>query len=189
MAANKTNRKLEATKPEEAAALIDTLTDPLETITSAAERCGLPKPAAQVLARRLRGEYKPLADELRNLKTPGFIALIEEKAAQILGSMDEFDFNTATLRDKATAFGILIDKRQLLSGEPTQVISVQERQSLSDLIPALAEEFERRNMTVDLTPGGDGVLRPRAEPSKEAYVRKKGKTPHNAVMLSSFKDR
>ena len=42
----------------------------------------------------------------------------------------------------------LIEKRQLLKGEPTQIISVDERKTLNQLLPLLIVEAQRRNVEI-----------------------------------------
>ena len=48
------------------------------------------------------------------------------------------------LRDILVGWGILIDKFQLLSGQPTQIFGQSEHKSLDELSGALLKEVERR---------------------------------------------
>jgi hypothetical protein len=46
--------------------------------------------------------------------------------------------------------GVMIEKRNLLRGEPTAIISDHERKKLHELLPALLEEAKRRGaVTLD----------------------------------------
>ena len=45
--------------------------------------------------------------------------------------------------------GILLEKRQLLSGEPTHILSTEDRMSLNKLAPALEAEFRRRGFLAE----------------------------------------
>jgi hypothetical protein len=43
----------------------------------------------------------------------------------------------------------MIEKRQLLRGEPTQIISDAERKKLHELLPLAIAEAQRRGLTLD----------------------------------------
>ena len=66
-------------------------------------------------------------------------------------------WNRASARDLAAISALMIDKRQLLRGEPTQVIKIQDIRKLDEMAKVLHDEMERRGMLVDVTPEkGDG---------------------------------
>ncbi len=61
-------------------------------------------------------------------------------------------WNRASARDLAAISALMIDKRQLLRGEPTQIMRVEDFRKLDELGKVLHEEMERRGMLVDVTP-------------------------------------
>ncbi len=61
-------------------------------------------------------------------------------------------WNRASARDLAAISALMIDKRQLLRGEPTHVMRVEDFRKLDELGKVLHEEMERRGMLVDVTP-------------------------------------
>ncbi len=61
-------------------------------------------------------------------------------------------WNRASVKDLAAVAGMMVDKRQLLRGEPTQVIKIQDIRKLDEMAKALHEEIERRGMLIDVTP-------------------------------------
>ena len=61
-------------------------------------------------------------------------------------------WNRASARDLAAISALMIDKRQLRRGEPTQVIKIQDIRKLDEMAKVLHEEMERRGMLVDVTP-------------------------------------
>lgn len=73
----------------------------------------------------------------------------DHKAGEILQLMTEQSIAAATLAQKASAFGILVEKGRLLRGEATQIITHDDRRTLKELIPAFLKEAERRK--IDLT--------------------------------------
>lgn len=169
-------QNLEEIDPEKAAAAMDSLTDPfLDNVTAAAKQCGLSTRAMGVLKERLEKRYLPVSNQIKAFKTGELLGKIDEKIAMSLEYMDEVQFATAGLKDNAIAFSILVEKRQLLRGEPTQIFSVEERKNLNDLIPDLLREAKRRGYTYDVNPthhddedGVDIALLPPAIPPEEA---------------------
>ena len=55
----------------------------------------------------------------------------------------------ASARDLMLGMSALVEKRQLLRGEPTQIISDLERKRLTELLPLLSFEMQRRGITYD----------------------------------------
>lgn len=88
-------------------------------------------------------------DEEKKLSITGMADICDEKAGLILQLMTRESISSATLSQKAQAFGILIEKGRLLRGEATQIITVDDRRNLKDLIPAFLKEAERRGITID----------------------------------------
>lgn len=73
----------------------------------------------------------------------------DRKAGEILDLMTRDSISAATLAQKASAFGILIEKGRLLRGESTQIITHDDRRTLKDIIPAFLKEAERRGITLE----------------------------------------
>jgi predicted transcriptional regulator len=146
-------RKLEEYDSEKAAEAIERLTDPLSvSVAEIAREVGLNEKTTLMLAKRLEGRYLPLKKQIEDVRTADLLNLVSTRAREILDSIDEGDIAKATLKDKAIAAGIFIDKRQLLSGEPTQILSVEDRRKLDELLPMIVREAKRRGMTIDVDP-------------------------------------
>ncbi len=56
------------------------------------------------------------------------------------------------VKELALLIGHLTETRQLLKGEPTKIISVEDRRHWDELGVALLHEVERRNLKYDLPP-------------------------------------
>jgi len=80
----------------------------------------------------------------------------DQKAGEILNLMSRDAISAATLAQKASAFGILIEKGRLLRGESTQIITHDDRRTLKDIIPAFLKEAERRGITLEGEYATDG---------------------------------
>jgi len=147
-----TNRHaVEVADPEKFADfLVGYAHDPAQNITELARRCGLPEATARSIVRRLDGKYQPVTDEVRRITTDSLVKNIESKLPILLDAIDTDKVGNATLRDIAVAFGVLAEKRQLLKGEPTQILSYEERKNLNDLLPAIYKEAKRRDMPIDV---------------------------------------
>jgi len=124
----------------------------IDRFMEVSEACGMPKAMALALKKRMETRYIPATETLRNVQTSQLINYLDDRALKALEYMDDAVFAEANLRDLAVSMGILIEKRQLLRGEPTQILSIEERQNVNELIPQIIHEAKRRGMTIDSYP-------------------------------------
>lgn len=130
--------------------LIEYATDPEQNITALAEACGLPVSSARHIIQRLQGKYQPVTEAVRAMTTDSLIKQIESKLPMLLDGITKKKVDDAPIREIAVAFGVLAEKRQLLKGEPTQILTYEERSNLNKVAPAIIKEMERRGMTIDV---------------------------------------
>ena len=143
---------IEEVKPDEVAELILSWAEnPSLNIAAKARACGLNVRTAQSIIKKLETRYQPVAAEVRKLTSDRIVELIEDKIPILMDAITPEKVKEATLRDAVLGLGVLIDKRQLLRGEPTQIMTYEDRQSLNELLPGLLREAERRGMTIDAT--------------------------------------
>jgi len=118
----------------------------VEAFKEAAKALGLNQKITNALVKRVEHpvnstkKYSP--DEL--------LEQIDLKIALGLDYMDDLTFAGASLKELSLSLGILIDKRQILMGEPTEIVSVKELADLNALLPELLEECKRRGITIDM---------------------------------------
>ena len=75
------------------------------------------------------------------------LASLAESNAHLLGnSIANHDLDSASLSQKATAFGIMIDKMQLLRGLPTNITESVERQDVTVILQSALSD------AIDITP-------------------------------------
>jgi DNA-binding CsgD family transcriptional regulator len=146
---NAETRAAEHVKPELAAAVIDAGTDPLQNVRDAMKAAGLPVATSEALLKRLRVKYYGAVQEVRALKTKEILELIEKKIHLGLSYLDDKVMAEASARDLMMGIGMLVEKRALLRGEPTAIISDHERQKIHELLPLAIAEAQRRGITVD----------------------------------------
>lgn len=79
---------------------------------------------------------------------------IDETIAKALYFLrrNEMALVKATPKDLATIVNGLVEKRQLLKGEPTAITKLQDIRKLDEVAAALDKEMKRRGMLVDVTP-------------------------------------
>ena len=147
-------------KTYEMAALMLNRDADLAHIEELAFAFGLPVNMTGALVRRAKQLYGPLVQEARKITTGLLLEKIEGKLNMALDFLDEVVLSQASAKDLAIIIGILTEKRQLLSGEPTQILSVQERDHLDGLAGAMFAEMRRRGDTMDMVPQDDGSFAP-----------------------------
>jgi DNA-binding CsgD family transcriptional regulator len=141
----------EYNNPEKAAAIIDAITEPeaIIKLKQAYKECGLPEGVSAALVRRLKNKYFGGITQTRNLKASEIAQLFSEKIDLAARYMDDKTAGDASFRDLALAATAMAEKRQLMRGEPTQIISDHERAKLHELVPLLIQEARRRGLTVE----------------------------------------
>ena len=61
-------------------------------------------------------------------------------------------WDRASIKELASVSVMMIDKRQLLRGEPTQITKIQDIRELDEMAKLLHEEMEKRGLMIDVTP-------------------------------------
>ena len=141
---------IENKAPVRAAAILDALTEvePYQKIKEAFAACGLPKAPSEALIHRLRVKYAGPMEVVRALKTAEILDLLNKRVHLGLLYLDDKVMAEASARDLMLGISSMIEKRQLLRGEPTQIIADADRRKLNELLPALIEEGRRRGITI-----------------------------------------
>lgn len=171
--------KVEEVTEESLVSLLEADGDPFATLTAAAKATGLSESATRGLIRRLRAQYQPVVEELKNIHSGQLAKMLEEKAVLALSFIDGLNLSVASAKDCAIVAGILLEKRQLLRGEPTQIISTEERLGLDVLAQGITREAQRRGIVIDveseevqvLPPGMERATRTRAKKDIKGQVR------------------
>jgi hypothetical protein len=135
-----------------AAAIIDAATDPeakLESIAKVFRDYGLPAVASAALLRRIRQKYFGVVEATKSLKSGEIVDALNNKIDLALRYMDDKTMSEASFRDLALGTAAMIEKRQLLRGEPTAIISDHERAKLHELLPLVIAEAQRRGLTIE----------------------------------------
>lgn len=143
-------KQTEITNPEKFADfLVQWAEEPEVNVTRLAKACGLPETTARQVIKRLETKYQPVTEAVTQVTNQSLLKQIDSKLPMLLDGITKEKVKDAQLREIAVAFGVLAEKRQLLRGEPTQILSHEERQNLDKLGPAILKEIKRRGMVVD----------------------------------------
>ncbi len=135
---------VEVKKPDRTAAFLNAALNPFQTVEAAARACGFPPSTARKLIRRMQAQYKPLDDAVREIKRDELLKLLEDRSYRCFARIDDIALASASSKDLAIAGGIMVDESLVLRGEPTQIISYEDRRGMQELRKALLAEIERR---------------------------------------------
>ena len=166
--------------PSELAELLEVGSEPHKSLVAAAKQCGFDEKVTQRMLDRIKSEFQPVLGEMRKVKTGEILKALEDRAYRALMYMDDYALAKSSAKDLAVIAGIMLEKRALLRGEPTQILSIEDRQNMNELLPALLQEAQKRGMfvdviegMVDVTPGSpEREYRPRAKMSLQDRRRK-----------------
>ena len=75
------------------------------------------------------------------------IGELDRMIQRVLGALTDEKLDKAHARDLAVVYGIFVDKKQLLEGKPTQILSIEERRALPELMELMLREAKRRQIT------------------------------------------
>ncbi len=115
--------------------------------------CSLPVLSEEV---GLDGKFQTFVKGLKNgVSNELFVSLLEKGLLRAFWIMayDASVFERLNAKELALLIGHLTETRQLLKGEPTKIVSVEDRRHWDELGVALLQEVERRNLKYDLPPG------------------------------------
>ena len=145
--------RTEYTDPDRAAAMIDIGTNPLlDNVAAACREAGLPADATRAFLKRLETEYLPVQQEAGRLKTDFLVREFESLAKNALAAITEKKLDDTSAYQLALIAAIATDKRELLDGRPTERLSVEDRRTAMELLPALLIEAERRGYMKEINP-------------------------------------
>jgi transposase-like protein len=86
-------------------------------------------------------------NELRQQKELDLASKFESNAHLLVNSISEHDLSTASLSQKATAAGIMVDKMQLLRSQPTQITANVNIDSLTVTLQQVIAEITSTDST------------------------------------------
>lgn len=144
---------------EKGADVIAALTDPQRgTFKEIARSEGMSQRAVERLNDKVDSTLVATKLKLEHVRTKDLLRLVSHNVKRVLEAFSDEDIARASLKDKAITTGILLEKRQLLAGEPTQILSIHDRGKLDELVAVIIKESVRRGVTIDVTNGTAQVI-------------------------------
>ncbi len=125
----------------------------LERFKAAGIACGYDPDTMERLAARCQGR-PPSARGRFRLNEQELMAVIETGLAKVFEYFDDHTLAQMSGRDLLVGAGILIDKRQLLRGEPTAITKFQDMRHMDEVMEMFRKEAARRERLapIDVTP-------------------------------------
>ncbi len=137
--------------------------------TQIGERMGVTKSSARkaiLTAVRKRDVFGPRIDDdldrrftewrkaINGVTDTTFVSLLEEGALKALWLLvaDEAALKSLSGKELSTVAGGLLEKRQLLRGEPTAITRFEDIKKLDEVAELLNAELQRRGKLIDVTP-------------------------------------
>lgn len=121
-------------------------------MVDAAKRSGVSPEIAEDIAKTIDLMAGTAKMPNERLDTLYFQEEVEKKLALALQSLSMTKIAHASVGDLSKLISMLVEKRALLRGEPTQIVSHRDRASMDKVIPLLLAAAARRGVTLDLTP-------------------------------------
>ena len=138
----------------------DLMMDPTADIEDIAKRYGMTPAMVRGLRAKVQTTLQPVPTPLRRATNARMLELIEDRQLSVMEAMTDSKLQKAGLREQVYALDRLFNIRQLLRGEPTQIVSIDDRKPLNELVPALVKAAQRRGIIID------GIGRTLEEPQR-----------------------
>ena len=145
-------KTLEARDPHKAGQILaETIVDPIATSRQIAEQYGVSEMMVKGMMMRLRTTALAMTEELHQVNQKKLSDVVDDRLMRALKYLDDYQMAGASARDLAYVIDRLFNMRQLIRGEPTQIMGHDERRALADLVPLMVAEARRRGITIDGT--------------------------------------
>lgn len=137
---------------EEKLGTVAALSTRMDRATAIAEECGLGPGFVNALKMRMERKHVQTSEAIRSVTHKEKLMMLNDRMFRALEYLDDTVLAQAPARDLAYVVEMLNRNIKLEMGQPTQILSIQERRNINDLIPAVLEEARRRGMTIDVDP-------------------------------------
>jgi hypothetical protein len=129
--------------------LAELMIDPTAEVADLARKSGLSEATIRSLRMKVQTTLQAPTQALRRATNARILELVEDRQIAVIEHMSDSKIRAGSLRDQVYALDRLNNIRQLLRGEPTQIVSVDDRKTLNELVPALIRSAQRRGMVID----------------------------------------
>ena len=145
---------LSQSDPKTYAKALTKLAAPQRNIAAVAREMGLSCEAATKIARELEQELQPLQRVIEDVRVEDLTKRFGTLTRDALNAITQAKLDGASARDLGVLAGIGSQNFQLLRGQPTQRMEINDRRKLNELVKMMLEEAKRRGIEIDVTPDG-----------------------------------
>lgn len=121
----------------------------LHKLMMLASKAGVPKTMIDALGNRIIHGAVEVETMPEDYKEEDLRRELKKRTAMVLAHIDSATVAGAKLTDLSNAFKMLQEQQQLLDGRPTSIISVEDKQQLSEISARLSAEMARRSKTIE----------------------------------------
>lgn len=146
---------LEETNPEIFAQMVNRLSTPGTSVFAAAKDCGIELKTALRIAQVLDLECQPLKRELVEVRLEDLTRRFGTLARDAIDAITPEKLAGSNAQSLAVISGIAADKWQLLRGQATSRVEINDRREMNELLGEILKEAKRRNIEIDVTPEGE----------------------------------
>lgn len=126
----------------------------VRNIAAVARECGLSPEAATKIARELERELQPVQRAIEDVRVEDLAKQFGTLTRDAITAITQDKLDGANARDLGVLAGIGSQNFQLLRGQPTQRLEINDRREMNELVKMMLEEAKRRGIEIDVTPDG-----------------------------------
>ncbi len=145
---------LEIVDPEKHAEALSQLSAPYRNIEEVAKKVGISPTLARKLAKDLDGELQPLKRAVEDVRLEDLTKQFGTLTRDSIDAITPEKLRKAGAKDLAIIAGIGVQNWQLLRGQPTSRMEIDDRREANELVKLLMKEAARRGIEIDVTPEG-----------------------------------
>ena len=145
---------LEESNPEKFADAVVALAAPGAKVARVAREVGIAPCTADKIGKKLDGELQSLGRELVDIRLEDITKRFGTLARDAVDAITPEKLLKANAQQLSIIAGVAIDKWQLLRGQPTSRMEIEDRRQMNELLGVIVKEASRRGIEIDVTPEG-----------------------------------
>jgi hypothetical protein len=140
--------------PKTYAKAVVELTDPQRNLAEIGRKLGLGPDAVRQVAKECETYLQPLTREIRDVRLEEIVRRFGTLTEDAIDAITPEKLQDAGARDLAVIAGIGATNWQLLRGQPTSRMEINDRREMNEVLQLMVAEAKRRGLEIDVTPEG-----------------------------------
>ena len=129
----------------------------LESVAHAARELGLKQGPLRNLLKKLERMGSPVTRVVEDVRLDYLGKLYGDRAKEVAESISPADIAAAGLKDKAVTIGILTQNKMLVEGKPTQIMEIDDRRHINELMQEFVRVAKYRGVDFTIEDGKANV--------------------------------